>query len=727
MKLHVKIILTVFLLFAVTSAFSLSLLFFNIKRSALSRLNAKIESNHTLLNQVNSSPLYDADILSLEKNLKSFLKDPEISSIALKEFLGDIEINFSKNNDSGRNIEATTDVIYNDKKLGLITTVYSTGFIDRNLNRALKQLAFSFLVIVFCISIVLFFLLKKITKPITTLTALSSEIARGNLDVEIDIEETGEIGILSGSFATMRDSVKNTIESLKQENHERKLAERELAKVRNDLSNIIDSMPSAIIGVSKEGIVTHWNTEAQRTTGIPAPQAVGQELFTLVPNLSVTLEDVQKAVDRRHKLTDLKYSRQENNRVIHENITIYPLVSNGIDGAVIRIDDITREKLLEDQLNHSRKMEAVGTLASGVAHDFNNMLGGIMGAADLMAMYLPDNPKAKKLNQTILDAAERAAQLTAQLLTFSRNKTQASTVIDLHQIIQDTAVLLKNTIDRRITIDLDLVSGESTIIGDPSQMESIFLNLGINGAHAMPDGGNLSIVSKKIELDEIYCNASIFDIRPGSYLEVEVRDTGHGITHENLGKIFDPFFTTKGQDAGTGLGLAMVYGSVKRHKGAIHVYSEPDEGTVFSILLPLAEKEEAAASPVQQIVKGSGRILVVDDEEVMRVTAEAILEDLGYQVLLAEDGEHAVEIYLEQRDNIDLIILDMVMPKMNGRDCFFKLKEINKNVQIILSSGFSRKEDVDEMTNSGLAGFVKKPYRRIDLSLALHNILAHNA
>ncbi|MEE4241390.1 MAG: PAS domain S-box protein [Desulfopila sp.] len=503
---------------------------------------------------------------------------------------------------------------------------------------------------------------------------------------------------------------------------DRKIAEEELRKLRNYLANIIDSMPSVLVGVNLDGIVTQWNMEAKRITGLSSREALGQSLDKVLPRFSDEMEQVYNAIKTRKKHTGLKRLQSEKDHVLYENITIYPLVTNGVDGAVIRIDDVTREQQLEEQLNHSRKLEAVGTLAGGIAHDFNNMLGGIMGATELLGFHLPDDPKAKKLHQTIIDAASRAAALTGKLLTFSRHNPKASTVVDVHEIIHETMVLLKNTIDRRITLDLDLAAELSTVVGDPSQLQNIFLNMGINGAHAMPDGGKLLIATQKLEIDEAYCETSTFAIQPGNYLEIEIRDTGCGIPLEYHTKIFDPFFTTKEQGLGTGLGLAAVYGSVQQHNGAIYVYSEEGSGTAFQILLPLTDVDKTIETTRQHSVKkGSGRILVVDDEEVMRITAQTILEDLGYEVVLAEDGQQAVTIFKKEKGAFDLVVLDMVMPLMNGRDCFLLLKKLDANVRVVLSSGFAREEDIEDMNLSGLKGLIRKPYRIAELSEIVHD------
>jgi signal transduction histidine kinase/CheY-like chemotaxis protein len=379
---------------------------------------------------------------------------------------------------------------------------------------------------------------------------------------------------------------------------------------------------------------------------------------------------------------------------------------------------------LEVKLRQAEKMDALGQLVGGIAHDFNNMLGGIIGAAEMLASYIPNNSKAIIFHKLIMDSANRAADLTQKLLTFSRSAPKASLVVDVHEIINETVVFLKNTIDRRISLETNLMADHSAVIGDPSQLNNAFLNLGINASQAMPEGGTLIYSSQNIVLDAPSCEASPFDIQPGNYLEIEVRDTGCGIKPENLSKIFDPFYTTKKPSHGTGLGLTTVYGTVQQHSGAIHVYSEEGVGTTFKILLPLAGADHAVKIVPSQKLKGSGRILVADDEEVMRITAKAILEDLGYEVILAQNGQEALDLYVNRKQDINLIILDMIMPVMNGRDCFIEIKKHDPKVPIVLSSGLIKESDLQYMKQQGLKWVIRKPYHSDNLSQIVHKALS---
>lgn len=387
------------------------------------------------------------------------------------------------------------------------------------------------------------------------------------------------------------------------------------------------------------------------------------------------------------------------------------------------IRDITDLTKMEENLNHMQKMEAIGTLTSGVAHDFNNMLGGILGATELLGLSLPNNNKALKLQQIILDSARRAAELTQQLLVFSRQSNKASSIVNIHKIIQITVELLKRTADKRVLVNTSLEAELSNVVGDQTLLQNSFLNLLINAAHSMPKGGTIWVNSENMIADEQFCKTSIFDLKPGNYIEVEIRDEGYGIAPEHIGRIFEPFFTTKEEGKGTGLGLASVYGAIQQHNGSITVYSEVGNGTSFRVMLLISEKEMPIIKKETEVQKGHGHILVVDDEEVVRTTAGEILEELGYKVTLAENGQEAVELYTSPNNTFDLVLLDMVMPIMNGRDCFELIKKYDHNACVILSSGFTKQEDLDDMIFKGLEDFIRKPYHRAGLSEKIYKAI----
>ena len=381
-----------------------------------------------------------------------------------------------------------------------------------------------------------------------------------------------------------------------------------------------------------------------------------------------------------------------------------------------------------DRLRQTQKMEAIGQLAGGIAHDFNNMLSGIMGCAGLLESRLPkDSPHLKYISM-INESATRAAELAAQLLSFSRKETLSVSKIDLHAVMHAAIAILENTIDKRITINTMFEAGKHIVEGEYSQLQNVFINLGINASHAMPEGGELSFYTRVTKINNDLVHENEAAIKPATdYIEILVVDTGCGMSPETLTHIFEPFFTTKGLGKGTGLGLASVYGVVQQHRGTITVESVVGEGSQFKILLPLTAGTDVLHEPVacnsSELITGTGTILVVDDEEVLRFTLERILIDCGYRVLLAENGKEAIAVYSEQADTIDLVICDMIMPEMNGYECFLQLKEINPEIKFIIASGFTKENSIEGLKNRGLNGFIKKPFRSPVLSKMVAEII----
>ena len=508
-------------------------------------------------------------------------------------------------------------------------------------------------------------------------------------------------------------------------------SEEEMRKSNENLRITLESIGDAVIATDIQGNVTRMNPVAEKLTGWNIEDAKGKplpEVFEIVnANTRMEVENPVKKVLATGEIvglanhTVLIAKDKTEHQIADSGAPIHDYQGN-IVGVVLVFRDVTKEYQLQEQLNHSQKMDAIGQLAGGVAHDFNNMIGAILGASEVLGKKLQDE-KSKKFHGIIVDCAERAGGLVEKLLAFARKQPESSTKVDVHEVINDAVNILKNTIDKRISIEVSNDAASSSVIGDPSQLESVFINLGINASHALPEGGQISVHTSSIKLDSHYCEQSTFDLIPGNFIRIEFRDTGSGIPPEILPKIFDPFFTTKEQGKGTGLGLSAVYGTIQQHAGAISAYSEKGEGTCFSIVLPLSNGLDSHKAVNQDIKHGSGRILVVDDEPAMLATAQAILEEIGYEVELAENGLKGLEIYKENKDMFDLVILDMVMPKMNGRDCFTEMKKINQDVKVILTSGFTLEKDLQDMKDLGLTDFVRKPYRTYLLSQAVYKAI----
>jgi len=581
---------------------------------------------------------------------------------------------------------------------------------------------------------VLMVMVSRMTNPIVQMsnTLKNAVSAQTGQIKELDVSRRDEVGQLANSFNRMAKDINQSRADLECANQTMSALNAVLKNSEENLRITLNSIGDAVISVDSKGTIATMNPVAEQLTGWTSEEAVGcpmNDVFKIVNAL--TRKPVESPVEKvmaTGKIAGLAnhtvlLSKEGHEYQIADSAAPIRAGSGEVLGVVLVFRDVTEEYALQEQLRHSQKMDAIGQLAGGVAHDFNNILAGIMGAAEILETMLPPDPKAEKMLDLIIKTSERAAILTRKLLTFARKQRSVSICLDVHKVLNDTVVLLKSSIDRRIAVDVNFATEPAFVIGDPSQLQGAFLNLGINAAHAMPMGGTISISSEFIDLDVSYCESSLFQIEPGAYLKVEVRDTGTGIPQENLPHIFEPFFTTKKQGEGTGLGLAAVYGTIQHHHGAMNVYSEEGVGTSFHILLPLSEQEMATRPLPTRPVRGSGRILVVDDEDIMRTTSRAILESLGYEVLLARDGHEGLELFEKDPSAINLVLLDMMMPHMNGRDCFEAMQKIDPGVRVVLSSGFFHEEDLEQMKAAGLCGFISKPFRSVALSQVVHDAL----
>lgn len=378
------------------------------------------------------------------------------------------------------------------------------------------------------------------------------------------------------------------------------------------------------------------------------------------------------------------------------------------------------EKLMA-QFNQAQKMESLGTLSGGIAHDFNNLLMGIQGYTSLILTNTdPAHPNFEKL-KAIESQVQSGANLTKQLLGYSRGGRYEVKPTDLNDLIQKTTKLFGRT-KKEIRLFEKYAQSLWPVEADAGQLEQVFLNLFVNAWQAMPGGGSLYVETQNITLGESYTNP--YDVDPGRYVKVNVVDTGVGMDKATQQRIFEPFFTTKTMGRGTGLGLASVYGIIKGHKGFINVYSEKGHGSSFNIYLPVSHKKQVPDEPVTFEIRGGHEtILLVDDEQVITDVASKMLAGLGYHIFIADCGEKALEIYKENKNRIDLVIMDMIMPAMGGGETFKEIKAINPKVKVILSSGYTLNGEAKQIMNEGVLAFLQKPYNLDELSAKIRTIL----
>jgi len=413
--------------------------------------------------------------------------------------------------------------------------------------------------------------------------------------------------------------------------------------------------------------------------------------------------------NRKNDVAGLLSAFGKQKEFLESDIKVLQSIGQMVAAELERLSEEEEKEALKEQLFQAQKLEAIGTLAGGVAHDFNNMLQGILGYAAYLKMKVPvEDPMHEPLT-VIEHSAERAADLTKKLLGFARKGKYLIGPMNLNAIVENIVAITARTFDRKIKTETTLAPDIYTIEGDKSQLEHVILNICLNSRDAMPEGGILSIETFNAEITKETKPHSY--MKEGKYVVLKVLDTGTGMDEETQKRVFEPFFTTKEVGKGTGMGLPMAYGVVKNHNGFITVDSAPGKGSTFTIYLPATEKKaEKETAVLKPLHKGKGTILVIDDEEIIRNVARDILHELGYDTILASSGKEGVKIYADKKDFIDLVILDMIMPEMEGKETFKKLKEINPDVKILISSGYNQDSLPEQVMDSGEAGFIQKPY-----------------
>jgi len=421
-------------------------------------------------------------------------------------------------------------------------------------------------------------------------------------------------------------------------------------------------------------------------------------------------------------------NKKKDGTLYKEDATISPITNkHGKTISYVAVKrDVTREMKLEEQLRQAQKMESIGVLAGGVAHDFNNLLTTIMGNADLALMDLKEDTSAQRNVLEIQKAAQRAASLTRQLLTFSRKQIIQPAVLNLNHVVSNLEKMLR----RLIGEDIDFLTAYEPepwyVFVDPGQMEQVIMNLVVNARDAMPKGGKLTIETANVELDLEYLQDHGVENTPGSYVMLAVTDTGVGIDPDIRPHIFDPFFTTKERGHGTGLGLSTVYGIVKQNKGYLWVYSEPGEGTTFKVYLPRSVKQEKLVDekiPAGHQFRGPETVLVVEDDEMLRNMAKKMLQAHGYKVILARDGEEALKIAANQDSPIHMMLTDVVMPGMDGRELAEQIQSENADIKVLYMSGYTDNAIAHHgVLDQGL-DFIQKPFSTEDLGRKVREVL----
>ena len=533
-------------------------------------------------------------------------------------------------------------------------------------------------------------------------------------------------------YSNMENKVAEKTQQLVSEINATKRAQQALLFTRFSIDNAEDSF----VWLDHNGNIFDVNQTACSVFGYNREEFLKQQFKNMFTDKS-TMEEVNDSQPAPQKATIAAIMYKKSTATFSVDIQIHHFQFEHNEYRCCIIHDTTHTKQIESMMLQAQKMETVGNLAGGLAHDFNNVLSGIRASLSMLKYLSKDGNLTDESCFKLLDIAdkstERAADMVQQLLSLSKKQELKLTQVDLRSVVNNVLDICHNTLPKEITCTLELPEMEATVNGDQAQLEQVLLNLCINAAHSMtimrqnnqPHGGNLTVkVEKRAAQSPI--NLSPPNVCATDSWLLIVTDSGVGMHENEISRIFDPFYTTKDKDKGTGLGLAMVYNIIHQHQGVIDVSSEIELGTQFSICLPALDtrpKQESVDVKSKGLIMGSGTILVIDDEEVIRKTSKLILEQSGYSVLTAHDGEDGVKKYIEHQDRISAVVLDMAMPKLCGKDCYIQISQINPDVKVLMASGFKQDPRVNESIKLGVKDFLQKPFSIYELTSKVKEII----
>jgi PAS domain S-box-containing protein len=584
------------------------------------------------------------------------------------------------------------------------------------------QPARSFLITVLLIALLVFlvgalaavYVSRQVTTPLTAFSTAAEEFAAGNYSRRVEVGRADELGSMATAFNDMAAKVQQSVNEREQHEESLEAANAELRESETRYRQLVELLPDAIL-VHRDTTIQFVNTAAVRLLGAHAARdLVGRSILDLVPldeapGASARVARLQAGQEpaRRFEQT---LRRLDGTPVQVESMAMR-FQEDGEPAVLSIFRDITARRRLEDQLRQSQKMEAVGQLAGGVAHDFNNLLTVIITYGELLLHSRAADKELTHDLREILGAAERAARLTRQLLAFSRRQLLQPTIVDLSQLTHDLETMLRRLLPESIELTTKLSKPLGCVSADTGQIEQVILNLVVNARDAMPDGGNLEIETADVVLDDS-SPALPAGSQGGQFVMLAVTDTGHGMTEQVRAKIFDPFFTTKEAGKGTGLGLSTVYGIVQQSGGSITTYSQPGTGTAFRIYLP-----RVADVPAPSGVRAGGRastgsetILLVEDDTRVREAAERVLRKRGYRVITATNGVEALQVASRTTGTIDLMVTDLVMPVMGGRELAREFAAIRPDTKVLFMSGYTEESASRSNPLPPGAAFLSKPF-----------------
>jgi PAS domain S-box-containing protein len=570
---------------------------------------------------------------------------------------------------------------------------------------------------------------RWITRPLDKLVNHLKMGAKGDFSVRMAHDTADELGQLADHFNTFMLKLESQIQ-------QNATARAALVESELKLRGLFDQSFQYSGILSGDGTLEKINRSALEMGGLTEEQVLSKPIWETPwwpPEAAAQLKEQFFEAMKGTLVRFETINESHNSEIRNVDISIKPVKNeNGIiEFLILEGRDITDLKLAEVQqrkmaiqLQKAQKMEAIGTLAGGIAHDFNNILSSIFGYTQLAQMNLATTPeKAKTHLDQVLKGAQRAAELIQQILTFSRQTKYRKNPLKIHLIVKEALKLMRSTIPTTIDIQAH-IHCDALVMADPTQMHQVIMNLCTNAYHAMtPGGGIMTLILENRYIDRK--TAQDLSVSPGDYMKLTVRDTGHGMDEDTLSKAFDPYFTTKAAGKGTGFGLALVQAIVSEHQGAVHAVSQPGEGTQFNVYLPLIEaiQESENEEPSGHMAGGNETIMVVDDEEDIRLLMKELLENMGYSVITCEDGVQALSIFQQSSCAVDLVITDMTMPRMAGDALAAELFYIRKDLPVILWSGYSEQISESQALKLGIARYMTKPIQNQELLVAIRQIL----
>ena len=568
-------------------------------------------------------------------------------------------------------------------------------------------------------------------QPVRQLTRAAERIGQGDLDVTLDPEDTvDELQVLALTFNQMAKQLRTLFRDLEQKVDELAQAEEAVRASERYFRTLLVNAQDTITVLNADGTYRFESPAAERTIGYRPDELVGKRAFDFIhpEDRSAVLEVFQQGVEQprgpqriefrfQHKDGSWRYLESIGQNLLHDPV---------VQGIVVNSRDITERKQLEEQIRQIQKMEAIGQLAGGIAHDFNNILVPISLYTEMALRKLSPDEKLYANLQVIREAAGRAADLTRQILAFSRRQVLNMHVLNLNAIVEDFQKMLQRLIGENITLETFLEPDLYPVRADKAQIEQVLLNLAVNARDAMPAGGKLTLETDNIYLDEAYISQHADTLLPGYYVMLTVSDTGHGMDTATQQRIFEPFFTTKAPGKGTGLGLATVFGIVKQHEGNIYVYSETDKGTTFKIYLPrvkgTVETFDATITPPVTL-RGTETILVFEDDVVVRKLIGETLTGHGYHVIEAQNIEEGLQYAATHKDPIHLLLTDVIMPEMNGQELYQNIATLFPAIKVLYISGYTDNVVVHHGILEAGINFLQKPFTIDNLTQKVRQVL----